>query len=43
MVELAEHIKSKIEHEHVPTLFGPEEMADQAIKTKKLQQPLKKI
>ena len=37
MVELAEHIKSKIEHDHVPTLFGPEEMAEQAIKTKNLQ------
>lgn len=37
MVELAEHIKSKIEHEHIPTLFGPEEMAEQAIKTKNLQ------
>ncbi len=37
MVELAEHIKSKIEHEHVPTLFGAEEMAQQAIKTKNLQ------
>ena len=37
MVELAEHIKSKIEHEHVPTLFGAEEMAEQAIKTKNLQ------
>lgn len=39
MVELAEHIKSKIEHEHVPTLFGPEEMAEQAIKAKNLQKP----
>lgn len=37
MVELAEHIKSKIEHEHVPTLFGAEEMAEQAIKTKNLK------
>ena len=37
MVELAEHIKSKIEHEHAPTLFGAEEMAEQAIKTKNAQ------
>lgn len=34
MMELAEHIKSKIEHEHTPTLFGPETMAEQAIKAK---------
>ena len=34
MIELAEHIKSKIEHEHNPTLFGPEIMAEQAIKAK---------
>jgi len=37
MVELAEHIKSKIEHEHVPSLFGAEEMADQAIKARNAQ------
>ena len=37
MVELAEHIKSKIEHEHTPTLFGAEEMAEQAIKAKNAQ------
>ncbi|KIC71463.1 Transposase, IS4 family [Neochlamydia sp. TUME1] len=36
MVELAEHIKSKIEHQHNPTLFGPEEMAQQAIKSKSM-------
>ena len=34
MIELAEHIKSKIEHEHTPTLFSPEEMAKQAITAK---------
>lgn len=37
MIELAEHIKSKIEHEHIPTLFGAEEMAEQAIKAKNTQ------
>jgi len=37
MVELAEHIKSKIEQEHVPSLFGAEEMANQAIKAKNAQ------
>jgi transposase len=37
MVELAEHIKSKIEHEHTPTLFGPESMAEQAISAKIIQ------
>ncbi|BBI17613.1 transposase [Neochlamydia sp. S13] len=36
MVELAEHIKSKIEHQHNPNLFGPEEMAQQAIKSKSM-------
>ncbi len=29
--DLAELIKSKIEHEHTPLLFSPEEMAEQAI------------
>lgn len=34
MTELAEHIKCKIEQEHVPTLFGAEEMAELALQTK---------
>ena len=37
MIELAEHIKSKIEHEHTPTLFNPETMAELAISTKNAQ------
>jgi len=37
MIELAEHIKSKIEHEHTPTLFNPETMAKLAIDAKEAQ------
>lgn len=38
LIKLAEHIKNEIEHEHTPTLFGPEKMADLATQKREEKQ-----
>ena len=38
LLELAEHIKSEIEQEHTPTLFGPEKMATLALQARETKQ-----
>ncbi len=38
LLKLAEHIKSEIEEEHTPTLFGPEKMASLALKAREAKQ-----
>ena len=38
LLELAHHIKSQLEEEHTPTLFGPEKMAKLALQTREAKQ-----
>jgi transposase len=38
LLELAQHIKSQIQEEHTPTLFGPEKMAKLALQASKTKQ-----
>ena len=38
LLELAQHIKSQLEEEHTPTLFGPEKMTKIALQTRESEQ-----
>jgi hypothetical protein len=43
LLELAHHIKSQIEEEHTPTLFGPEKMTKLSLQSRERERKKRKI